>query len=181
MNIDDGPNPDGTTAVTYYDPRVDPTNGGSAAAVTTFDHYTAYKNRGRGAWMRGANLRLSHALLADNDIGATFAASETFLQDAVIIGESANNATTLGDVPDSRLRVLRRPRGRRARAVRELRVVAGAARERVRLQQAQRVQHQHAEFHGQRDVPNANHVYLENPQADKDGDKAAVFLDGDGA
>ena len=32
MNIDDGPNPDGTTAVTYYDPRVDPTNGGSAAS-----------------------------------------------------------------------------------------------------------------------------------------------------
>ena len=28
---------------------------------------------------------------------------------------------------------------------------------------------------------NANHVYLENPQTDKDGDKAAVFLDADGS
>ena len=27
---------------------------------------------------------------------------------------------------------------------------------------------------------NANHVYLEDPQPDKDGDKAAVFLDADG-
>jgi hypothetical protein len=85
--------------VTYYDPQVDPANVSSAAAVTSFDHYRAYKNRGRGAWMRGANLRLSHALLADNDIGATFAANETFLQDSVIIGESANNATTLGAFP----------------------------------------------------------------------------------
>jgi hypothetical protein len=181
MNIDDGPNPDGTTSVTFYDPRVDPTNGGSAVAVTSFDHYTAYKNRGRGAWMRGANLRLTHALLADNDIGATFAASETFLQDAVIIGESANNATTLTTFP---IRGYEFYDGR-----------VGA--ERVQFVNFNSTPTRPASAYGYNrhnafninpmnftdnaTFVSANHVYLEDPQTDKDGDKAAVFLDADGS
>ena len=31
-------------------------------------------------------------MLADNAIGATFAANETFVEDALFVGESANNA-----------------------------------------------------------------------------------------
>ncbi|MDQ2768245.1 MAG: transmembrane domain-containing protein [Gemmatimonadota bacterium] len=181
MNIDDGPNPDGTTGTTYYDPRVDPTNGGSAASVTTFDHYTAYKNRGRGAWMRGANLRLSHALLADNDIGATFAANETFLQDAVIIGESANNATTLGMYP---IRGYEFYDGRvGAERVQFVNYVSSPTRPAsaygYNRKNAFPINTQN--FTDNAQFTNANHVYLEDPQADKDGDKAAVFLDNDGS
>jgi hypothetical protein len=181
MNIDDGPKTDGTTEVTYYDPRVDPTNGSSAASVTSFDHYTAYKNRGRGAWMRGANLRLTHALLADNDIGATFAANETFLQDATVIGESANNATTLGAFPirgyefyDGRVGAERvqfvnfTPNGTRA-----------ASAYGYNRHNAFNINTQN--FTDNATFLNANHVYLEDPLADKDGDKAAVFLDADGS
>ena len=43
----------------------------------------------------GRDERLSHAVLADNATGATFAASETFLEDALFVGESANNASVL--------------------------------------------------------------------------------------
>lgn len=181
MNIDDGPNPDGTTSVTFYNPHVDPANGGSAVAVTSFDHYTAYKNRGRGAWMRGANLRLTHALLADNDIGATFAASETFLQDAVIIGESANNATTLGAYP---IRGYEFYDGRvGAERVQFVNYASSPARPAsaygYNRKNAFAINTQN--FTDNATFVNANHVYLENPQADKDGDKAAVFLDADGS
>ncbi len=181
MNIDDGPNPDGTTGVTYYDPRVDPTNGSSAVAVTAFDHYTAYKNRGRGAWMRGANLRLTHALLADNDIGATFAANETFLQDATIIGESANNATTLGTFP---IRGYEFYDGRvGAERVQFVNYVSNG----TRPASAYGYNRHNAfsinpmNFTDGATFVNANHVYLEDPQTDKDGDKAALFLDADGS
>jgi hypothetical protein len=181
MNIDDGPTPDGTTEVTYYDPHVDPTNGSSPVSVTTFDHYTAYKNRGRGAWMRGTNLRLAHALLADNDIGATFAANETFLQDATVIGESANNATTLGSFPirgyefyDGRVGAERvqfvnfTPNGTRP-----------ASAYGYNRNNAFNINTQN--FTDNATFLNANHVFLEDPHADKDGDKAAVFLDADGS
>jgi cell surface hyaluronidase len=181
MNIDDGPNPDLTTGVTFYNPRVDPSNAGSAAAVTSFDHYTAYKNRGRGAWMRGANLRLTHALLADNDIGATFAANETFLQDAVIIGESANNATTLGTFPirgyefyDGRVGAERVQFVNYTSSLTRPASAYGYNRHNAFSINTQN-------FTDGASFLNANHVFLENPQTDKDGDKAAVFLDSDGS
>ena len=181
MNIDDGPNPDGTTGTTNYDPRVDPTNGSSAASVTSFDHYTAYKNRGRGAWMRGANLRLTHALLADNDIGATFAANETFLQDATIVGESANNATTLTTFP---IRGYEFYDGRvGAERVQFVNFTSSPARPAsaygYNRHNAFSINTQN--FTDNATFLNANHVYLENPLTDKDGDKAALFLDGDGS
>ena len=180
MNIDDGPNLDGTTATTYYDPRADPTDGSSPVQVTAFDHYTAYKNRNRGAWMRGANLRLTHALLADNDIGATFAANETFLQDATIIGESANNATTAGTFP---IRGYEFYDGRvGAERVQFVNFVSNGTRPASAFgynrKNAFNINTQN--FADGATFQNANHVYLENPQADKDGDKAAVFLDADG-
>ncbi|MEP7065810.1 MAG: G8 domain-containing protein [Gemmatimonadota bacterium] len=181
MNIDDGPNADGTTSVTFYNPRVDPTNSGSAVAVTSFDHYTAYKNRGRGAWMRGANLRLTHALLADNDIGATFAANETFLQDATIIGESANNATTLTTFP------IRGYEFYDGRVGAERVQFINFASTPTRPASAYGYNRHNAfsintqNFTDNATFVNANHVYLEDPLADKDGDKAALFLDADGS
>ncbi|PTA68847.1 G8 domain-containing protein [Deinococcus arcticus] len=55
-----------------------------------FQGLTAYKNRRRGAWLRGTNLRLSGVRLADNAIGVTFAAADTELVGGVVVGESQN-------------------------------------------------------------------------------------------
>lgn len=98
LTVDDGPKPDGTTEDVYYDPHANPippgANGSdSPPAIAVFADLTAYKNRERGVWLRGANLRLVDAALADNAVGATFAASETFVEDSLIVGETANVGT----------------------------------------------------------------------------------------
>jgi YD repeat-containing protein len=53
--------------------------------------FVAWKNVVRGAWLRGSDMVLS-GVLADNRIGATFAASRTYLRDALVVGESDNHA-----------------------------------------------------------------------------------------
>ncbi|HUR95418.1 MAG TPA: G8 domain-containing protein, partial [Gemmatimonadales bacterium] len=91
LNVDDGPMPDGNTEVVFYSPRTDPSNA-NTAVVADFTGLTAYKHSGRAVWLRGRDHRLSDAVLADNAIGATFASSESFVEDALFVGESANNA-----------------------------------------------------------------------------------------
>ncbi|HUR93504.1 MAG TPA: hypothetical protein VMY76_02900, partial [Gemmatimonadales bacterium] len=137
---------------------------------------------GRAVWLRGRDHRLSDAVLADNAIGATFASSESFVEDALFVGESANNAfglaagtprrgyefydgrvgadrvtfvnyTGAGSIPSSALGFLRN-NGFSVST---------------------------ANFAGALSFQNATPFYLETPHADKDGDKAAVFLDRDGA
>lgn len=80
--VDNGPNPPGITGAPNYDPP----------AVAVFDGLTAYKNRRRGVWLRGSRLEVAHAALADNSVGATFAASDTVLRDSLVVGRSANDA-----------------------------------------------------------------------------------------
>ena len=132
--------------------------------------------------MRGAFLKLTGAVLADNAIGATFASYETSVTDALFVGETANNSSTLsagtprrgyefydgtvgadrvkfvnysasGSIPSSALGYLRN----------------------------NGFSISTANFAGALQFTNANPYYLETPHADKDGDKAAVFLDRDGA
>jgi cell migration-inducing and hyaluronan-binding protein len=120
-------------------------------------------------------------VVADNAIGATFASSETFVEDALFVGESGNTAgsvfnnaprrgyefydgrvgadrvtfanfTAAGSIPSSALGFLR-DNG--------FSVSTG-------------------NFAGDVAFINANQYYLETPHEDKDGDKAAVFLDRDG-
>lgn len=86
---DDGPSPDGSTRTTFYLPRRD--RDDPATAVTAeFRNFVAWKNTVRGAWLRGSNLVLT-GVLADNRIGATFAATNTYLRDALVVGESDNH------------------------------------------------------------------------------------------
>jgi len=73
-------NPPGVTEAPNYDP---PT-------LADFRSFTSYKNRRRGAWLRGTNLRLSHAVIADNSIGVTFAGAAAVLQDSLVVGETGN-------------------------------------------------------------------------------------------
>lgn len=94
LNVDDGPKPDGTTETTNYRARQTPADANSATVTTVFKNFTAWKHRGRGVWLRGTQHLLDGALLADNAIGATFASSESFLVNSVVIGQSANSGGT---------------------------------------------------------------------------------------
>jgi cell migration-inducing and hyaluronan-binding protein len=84
---DDGPAPDATTRTTFYTPRRD-RNDPTTAVTAELRNFVAWKNVIRGAWLRGTDLVMTGAVLADNRIGATFAASHTYLRDALVVGES---------------------------------------------------------------------------------------------
>lgn len=97
--VDRGPAPDGTTATaTNYSPHVNPVppppgQPDSPPAIADFTGLTAYKNRTRAVWLRGTSQQVTAARLADNAIGATFAASDVAIKNSVIVGESANKGT----------------------------------------------------------------------------------------
>ncbi|HEX2296574.1 MAG TPA: G8 domain-containing protein [Actinomycetota bacterium] len=93
LNVDDGPRPNGTTESAWYEPVEDPADPESAPVVARFDGLTAYMNRSRGVWLRGEHLVVSRATLADNRAGATFAASEAYLEGSLVVGESRNPGT----------------------------------------------------------------------------------------
>lgn len=90
LNVDDGPRPDGHTESASYDPVADPSDPESEPVEARFEGLVAYMNRSRGVWLRGSHLVVSDAVLADNRAGATFAASETYLERAVVVAETHN-------------------------------------------------------------------------------------------
>lgn len=94
LNVDSGPRPSGETEATYYAPRVDPSDRDSDPVVARFDRLTAYMNRDRGVWLRGEYHVVSNSVLADNRSGATFASAESFLEDSLVVGETANKGMT---------------------------------------------------------------------------------------
>lgn len=173
--VDHGPRPDNEIETTSYRPILVPGDPDSEVVPAVFENLLAYKNRTRGVWLRGHAHLLTGAILADNQIGATFASSESFLEDALVVGESANNTTRqdvyrgfefydgrvgarrvtfqgfagAGSIPWSALGYNRRN---------AFSVSTGNVAEDL-------------------EFLDANAVYLEAPQPDKDGDKGAVFLD----
>jgi hypothetical protein len=94
LNVDDGPAPDGTTDSTSYRPVADPSDPNSAPVVAHFADFTAYMNRDRGIWLRGEDHVVTGAVLADNRSGATFASDDSYLEDSLVVGETANKGTT---------------------------------------------------------------------------------------
>ena len=93
LNVDDGPRPNGHTESTWYSPVTDPSDPKSAPVATRFENFTGYMNRSRGVWLRGANHVVAGAVLADNRAGATFASSDTYLEDSLVVGETNNPGT----------------------------------------------------------------------------------------
>jgi hypothetical protein len=89
LHADDGPSPDGTTQTAFYTPRRERSDTSSRVTAQLRD-FVAWKNVVRGVWLRGANLEMKGAVLADNRIGATFAAWDADLRDALVVGESEN-------------------------------------------------------------------------------------------
>jgi len=177
--VDHGPRPDGVVETTSYRPLRVPSDPQSEVEPAVFENLLAYKNAERGVWLRGHAHLLKGAILADNRIGATFASSESFLEDALVVGESGNNTT-------------------RQNVYRGFEFYDGRV-------GARRVTFQG--FTGTGSIPwsalgynrsnafsvhtgnvaedlaflDGNPVYLDPPLVDKDGDKGAVFLDAFGS
>ncbi|MES2307163.1 MAG: G8 domain-containing protein [Gemmatimonadota bacterium] len=180
LNVDDGPTANGTTETTSYAPR----EGASAAGAlvtATFQNFTAFKNSGRGVWLRGSNLRLDGAMLADNMIGATFAASETWIQNSVVVGESDNR--TASPNPTFPIRGYEFYDGTvGATNVAFVNFVPSPTRPASALGYNRKNGFSISQFNFANALSfvNANQVWLETPQPDKDGDKSSMFKDGDG-
>jgi cell migration-inducing and hyaluronan-binding protein len=181
LQVDDGPMPDGNTQTTYYSPRSDP-NDGESAVEADFKNFRAWKHSGRAVWLRGAYLKLSGAILADNAIGATFASYETSVQDALFVGETANNAIPLSSgTPRRGYEFYDGTVGADRVTFVNYSAAASIPSSALGYLRNNGFSISTANYAGALQFVNANPYYLETPHGDKDGDKAAVFLDRDGA
>ncbi|HYC32109.1 MAG TPA: G8 domain-containing protein [Gemmatimonadales bacterium] len=181
LNVDDGPRADGNTEVVFYSPRTDPGDA-NTAVVASFTDFTAYKHAGRAVWLRGRDHRLANAILADNATGATFASSETFVEDALFVGETANGFGTLGAGTPRRGYEFYDGRVGADRVTFVNYTATGSIpSSALGFNRNNGFSVSPANFAGALTFVNANPFYLETPHADKDGDKAAVFIDRDGA
>ncbi len=181
LHVDDGPMPDGNTETVFYSPRTDPSDA-NTAVVADFTGFTAYKHSGRAVWLRGRDHRLSDAVLADNAIGATFASSETFVEDALFVGETANGGGTLSSGTPRRGYEFYDGRVGADRVTFVNYTAAGSIpSSALGFLRNNGFSVSTANFAGALTFVNAMPYYLETPHADKDGDKAAVFIDRDGA
>ena len=182
LHVDNGPLPDGTTATASYRPRQIP--GAESSPVTAmFRGLRAWKNSNRGVWFRGHELRLSGAVLSDNKIGATFASSETFVEDATFVGQTANTAGTQYPAGFP-VRGFEFYDGRvGARRITFINYVPSGGRtySAIGFNRSNSFALSPGNAVEQATFLNANRVYVENPGATRDGDKAAVFLDLDGS
>ncbi|MGE0554286.1 MAG: G8 domain-containing protein [Gemmatimonadales bacterium] len=182
LNVDHGPRLDGHTETAHYAPRQVPGDNSTPLVTARFVNFTGYKHSGRAVWLRGSELRLEGAILADNHIGATFASSETFLEDAVLVARSANGQTGFsGGFPvrgyefyDGRVGadhvtfVGYQPMGSNYMSA-------------LGFNRANGFPVSIGNFGRNLTFVGSNSVFLENPAADKDGDKAAAILDADGS
>lgn len=181
LNVDDGPKTDGTTETTNYGPREGAVASG-AVRIAVFRNFVGWKHTGRAVWLRGQNLRMEGGVLADNLIGATFAASETFFERALVVGESDNRTPS----PNATFPI----RGYEfydgtvgASDVTFANFVTTPSRPASALGYNRKNGFPISQFNygtGLRLV-NANVAWLEAPAADKDGDRAALFRDTDGS
>ncbi|HEX9165753.1 MAG TPA: hypothetical protein VF862_07560, partial [Gemmatimonadales bacterium] len=181
LNVDQGAKPDGTTETYSYRPRQTP-SADSPPVVAVFDGFRGWKHTGRAVWLRGSNQRLTNAVLADNAIGATFAASEVFVEDALFVAQTANTGTAFSagfpvrgyEFYDGRVG---------ARRVTFVNYQPGGGRQMsgIGFNRSNAFPINPGNFAEGIRYLNSNRVYLEPPKADKDGDRGAVFQDVDGS
>lgn len=181
LHVDQGPLPDGNTTTTSYRPRQNPA-AESPAVTAHFRNFQAWKNANRAVWLRGVEHRLSGGVFSDNKIGATFASSESFVEDAVFIGQTANTGGTQiatsfpirgyefydGRVGARRVTFINYPAGGRIMSA-------------IGFNRKNAFSLSPGNYAEALTFINANRVYIENPDPIRDGDKAAVFFDQDGS
>lgn len=197
LHVDDGATPDGSSAGYNYIPRENPAQD-SAPVPAEFKNFTAYKHRFIAVWMRGFHLSLVGAKMADNVEAIIFAARETFVMNSLIIGETDNKGNP-GEGEQMGLdgRSLPRP-GEPGTPLSGFSFYDGrVGAEGVTFVNFQSNSQRPAGALGYlRDngnpidvrnfaqgltFVNANQVYLEDPDARRDGDKASLFVDTDGS
>jgi hypothetical protein len=202
LNVDNGQAADGSnTEIAYYKPVQTPADEKSASVQAVFNTFSAYKNRFRGVWMRGEGLLLKGGVLADNAIGATFAAHKTGIEDTLLVGETANLGTPASwEITGEGGRTLPQPwkegasfpiRGFEfydgvisARNLSIARYVPTAQRSASGLGYNRKNEfdlNPANNTSGIRWLDASNKVLLETPEVGKDGDSAATFLDTDGS
>jgi hypothetical protein len=99
LNVDDGPDAEGFTSSTVYEPRQEPNpyvDAESPSVTAVFKSFSGYKNRERAIWLRGTDHVVRDSVLADNGIGATFASYDSYLDASLVVGETANIGTVTG-------------------------------------------------------------------------------------
>ncbi|MBZ9712314.1 G8 domain-containing protein [Deinococcus multiflagellatus] len=199
LNVDNGPKADGSlTETVYYDPVTNPADPKSAAVPAVFSDFVAYKHRDHGVWLRGENHVLQGAVLADNAVGATFASHLSVLKGGLLVGETVNvGQPESWEAKGEGGRSLPRPweaafpiRGYQfydgqvsiqdaalaafvPNSIRKASGLGYLTKNAFPLNPAN-----HAR--GLTWLDSSVRVYLPDPQADKDGDKAATFMDTDG-
>jgi cell migration-inducing and hyaluronan-binding protein len=153
----------------------------SDPVTADFTNFRAYKHSGRAVWLRGRNLKLSNSLLADNAIGATFAANETYVTNTTFIGVSGS----ITRLPSSNvLRGYEFYDGKVwADNVKFINYTAATTVPASALgyNRNNAFPIDPDNYAGSMTFINSNEVYLEDAHADKDGDKAAIFYDNSGA
>ncbi len=181
LHVDRGPRPDGTTETVSYRPRQNP--GAESDAVTAvFRGFRAWKHQGRAVWLRGHEHRLVDAILTDNAIGATFASSESFVENSLFVGQTAIGGSSMPagfpvrgyEFYDGRV-------GARGNSFVNYTPGGGRQLSAIGFNRNNAFALSTGSYAERATFVNANRVYLENPVADKDGDRAAVFLDADGS
>lgn len=173
--VDHGPRPDGVVETTSYRPIQTPADPESAIVPAVFENLLAYKNAERGVWLRGHAHLLTGAILADNRIGATFASSESFLEDALVVGESANNTARQPvyrgfEFYDGRV-------GARRVTFQGFAGTGSIPWSALGYNRKNAFSVHTGNVAEDLEFIDSRTVYLEAPEADKDGDKSAVFLD----
>jgi cell migration-inducing and hyaluronan-binding protein len=181
LHVDRGPKPDGTTETVSYRPRVNPA-AESNPVPAVFRGFRGWKHQGRAVWFRGHELRLADAILSDNAIGATFASSETFVENSLFVGQTAIGGTSMPagfpvrgyEFYDGRV-------GARGNTFVNYTPGGGRQMSALGFNRTNAFALNTGNYVQSATFVNANRVYIENPVANKDGDRAAVFLDSDGS
>ena len=94
LRFDDGADVDGLVPDTgLYEPLTDPYDINSEALWTNLSGFVAFKNRNRGAWVRIRRGYLTDCVLSDNAVGANLSGHNSYLDNCLIVGESANRGT----------------------------------------------------------------------------------------
>lgn len=94
LHVDNGPTLDLLgVPPTWYEPRANPLDPGSAPVLAVFEDFSAYRHRRAGVWFRGDHTLLRGGVLSDNAVGATFASHETWAENVAFVGETNNLGT----------------------------------------------------------------------------------------
>ena len=180
LQVDNGPKADLTTEVTSYTPRAGAVASG-ASVIGYFQNFTGWKHTGRAVWLRGTGLRLDGAVLADNQQGATFANGGITFQNSFVVGES-NNLTTAPNAsfPIRGYEFYDGTNGTTNVTFANFVPRAGRPASALGYNRGDGFPISQLNFASSVQLVNANAVYLDNPGANHDGDKASLFVDIDG-